>query len=236
MSKFAFKEWSTTKDQVFWQIVANYRPQDYINLIASENYVSAEVAQAQSHCLMNKYAEGYPGKRYYQGCSMGDQVESLALQRVRELYGVEYANVQPHSGSQANQAVFLALLKPGDTILSLALDHGGHLTHGHRLNASGALYNICSYYLNQENTLCYQSVREAALRHRPQLIIAGYSSYAHIIDFKIFRDIAQEVGAYLLVDMAHIAGLIAGGIYPSPVPYADIITTVSYTHLRAHRD
>jgi glycine hydroxymethyltransferase len=225
----------TFKDKALWEIVADYKPLEFINLIASENYVSEEVAQAQGLCLMNKYAEGYPGKRYYQGCSTADQIETLAIERLKSLYGTEYANVQPHSGSQANQAVYLALLQPGDTILSLALDHGGHLTHGHRLSSSGKLYRSYHYYLNDENQLCYESIREIAIKVKPKLIVTGYSCYTHLIDFERFRKIADEVGAYLLVDIAHIAGLIAGGVYPSPVPYADVITGTTHKVLRGPR-
>ena len=207
----------------------------YINLIASENYVSEGVSGAQNLFLMNKYSEGYPGQRYYQGCRTADCVEMLAISRLKKLFNVEYANVQPHSGSQANQAVYLALLNPGDTVLSLSLDHGGHLTHGHFMSFSGKLYKIAHYYLNERNRLCYKSIRAAALKAKPKLIITGYSSYAHTIDFAEFRKIADEVGAYLMVDMAHIAGLIAGKSYPSPVNYADIITSTTHKVLRGPR-
>lgn len=235
MLRLTSSELATFKDKDLWELVSGYRPLEFINLIASENYVSAEVAQAQSLSLMNKYAEGYPGKRYYQGCAIPDQIETLALERLKRLYGVAYANVQPHSGSQANQAVYLALLQPGDSILSLALDHGGHLTHGHRLSSSGQLYQSYHYYLNNDNQLCYETIRAVALEVQPKLIVTGYSCYTHIIDFKRFREIADEVGAYLLVDTAHIAGLIAGGVYPSPVPHAHIITGTTHKVLRGPR-
>lgn len=212
------------------------RQQSKIELIASENFVSEAVMAAMGSTLTNKYAEGYPGKRYYGGCEVVDQVEELARERAKQLFGAEHANVQPNSGSQANQAVFFAVLKPGDTVMGMDLSHGGHLTHGSPVNISGKHYNIVSYEVEKETGLIdYNMVRERALETRPKMIIAGASAYGRIIDFKKFREIADEVGAYLMVDMAHIAGLIAAGLHPSPVPYADFVTTTTHKTLRGPR-
>lgn len=212
------------------------RQQSKIELIASENFVSEAVMAAMGSTLTNKYAEGYPGKRYYGGCEVVDQVEELARERAKKLFGAEHANVQPNSGSQANQAVFFAVLKPGDTVMGMDLSHGGHLTHGSPVNISGKHYNIVSYEVEKETGLIdYNMVRERALETRPKMIIAGASAYGRIIDFKKFREIADEVGAYLMVDMAHIAGLIAAGLHPSPVPYADFVTTTTHKTLRGPR-
>ncbi|WP_053985807.1 serine hydroxymethyltransferase [Niameybacter massiliensis] len=212
------------------------RQQSKIELIASENFVSEAVMAAMGSTLTNKYAEGYPGKRYYGGCEVVDQVEDLARERAKQLFGADHANVQPNSGSQANQAVFFAVLKPGDTVMGMNLSHGGHLTHGSPVNISGKHYNIVSYEVDKETGLInYDIVREKALESRPKMIIAGASAYGRIIDFKKFREIADEVGAYLMVDMAHIAGLIAADLHPSPVPYADFVTTTTHKTLRGPR-
>lgn len=212
------------------------RQQSKIELIASENFVSKAVMAAMGSTLTNKYAEGYPGKRYYGGCEVVDKIEDLARVRAKELFGADHANVQPNSGSQANQAVFFAVLKPGDTVMGMNLSHGGHLTHGSPVNISGKHYNIVSYEVDKETGLIdYECVRSKALEHRPKMIIAGASAYARAIDFKKFKEIADEVGAYLMVDMAHIAGLIAAGLHPSPVPYADFVTTTTHKTLRGPR-
>lgn len=212
------------------------RQQSKIELIASENFVSKAVMAAMGSTLTNKYAEGYPGKRYYGGCEVVDKIEDLARERAKELFGADHANVQPNSGSQANQAVFFAVLKPGDTVMGMNLSHGGHLTHGSPVNISGKHYNIVSYEVDKETGLIdYECVRSKALEHRPKMIIAGASAYARAIDFKKFKEIADEVGAYLMVDMAHIAGLIAAGLHPSPVPYADFVTTTTHKTLRGPR-
>ena len=212
------------------------RQQSKIELIASENFVSNAVMAAMGSTLTNKYAEGYPGKRYYGGCEVVDKIEDLARERAKELFGADHANVQPNSGSQANQAVFFAVLKPGDTVMGMNLSHGGHLTHGSPVNISGKHYNIVSYEVDKETGLIdYECVRSKALEHRPKMIIAGASAYARAIDFKKFKEIADEVGAYLMVDMAHIAGLIAAGLHPSPVPYADFVTTTTHKTLRGPR-
>ncbi|MGL5719949.1 MAG: serine hydroxymethyltransferase [Alphaproteobacteria bacterium] len=212
------------------------RQRHQIELIASENIVSEAVLEAQGSVLTNKYAEGYPGKRYYEGCQYIDEVETLAIQRACELFGCTYANVQPHSGSQANQAVFLALLQPGDTILSLDLACGGHLTHGSPVNLSGKWFNVVSYHVDPKTHLIdLEDVEKLARRHKPKLIIAGASSYPRQIDFKGFRSIADAVGAYLLVDMAHIAGLVAAGLHPSPFPHAHVATTTTHKTLRGPR-
>ncbi|MFH4354986.1 MAG: serine hydroxymethyltransferase [Neisseriaceae bacterium] len=213
----------------------NLRQEDHIELIASENYVSWPVLLAQGSQLTNKYAEGYPGKRYYGGCEFVDQVEQIALERVKQLFGAEYANVQPHSGSQANQAVYTSVLKPGDTILGMGLAHGGHLTHGATVNLSGKLYQAVSYGLNDKEILDYDQVEELAMQYRPKMLVAGASAYSLVIDWERFRKIADRVGAYLLVDMAHYAGLIAAGEYPNPVPYADFVTTTTHKTLRGPR-
>ena len=211
------------------------RQNSHIELIASENWVSRAVMAAMGSPLTNKYAEGYPGKRYYGGCQCVDAVEDLARDRAKKLFGCDYANVQPHSGAQANLAVFFAMLKPGDKILGMDLDHGGHLTHGSPVNMSGSYFETSFYGVNDEGVIDYDAVRETALKERPKLIIAGASAYARTIDFKRFREIADEVGAYLMVDMAHIAGLVAAGLHPSPIPYADVVTTTTHKTLRGPR-
>ena len=211
------------------------RQQDHVELIASENYVSCAVMEAQGSQLTNKYAEGYPGKRYYGGCEYVDIVEQLAIDRVKELFGAAYANVQPHSGSQANQAVYASVLKPGDTILGMSLAHGGHLTHGASVNISGKLYNAITYGLDENEVLDYAEVERLALEHKPKMIVAGASAYALQINWAKFREIADKVGAYLFVDMAHYAGLIAGGEYPNPVPFCDFVTTTTHKTLRGPR-
>lgn len=212
------------------------RQQDGIELIASENFASKAVMEAMGSFLTNKYAEGYPNKRYYGGCHVVDEVEDIARNRAKELFGAEHANVQPHSGSQANMAVYLSVLETGDTVLGMDLSHGGHLTHGSPVNFSGKLYNFVSYGVDKETeTIDYDVVRELALKHKPKLIVAGASAYSKIIDFKAFREICDEVGAYFMVDMAHIAGLIAAGVHPSPVPYADFVTSTTHKTLRGPR-
>jgi glycine hydroxymethyltransferase len=214
----------------------NQRQEDHIELIASENYTSPRVMEAQGSSLTNKYAEGYPGKRYYGGCEYVDKAEQLAMDRAKELFGADYANVQPHSGSQANAAVYLALLQPGDTILGMSLAHGGHLTHGSKVSASGKIYNSVSYGLNVETgEIDYDEVERLAKEHQPKMVVAGFSAYSRIVDWQRFRDIADSIGAYLLVDMAHVAGLIAAGIYPSPVQIADVTTTTTHKTLRGPR-
>ena len=212
------------------------RQEDHIELIASENYASPRVLEAQGSVLTNKYAEGYPGKRYYGGCEFVDVAETLAIERAKQLFGAAYANVQPHSGSQANAAVYFALLNPGDTILGMSLDHGGHLTHGAKVNFSGKLYKSFQYGIkSQDGTIDYGQVEELAQAHRPKMIVAGFSAYSRIIDWGRFRAIADAVGAYLLVDMAHVAGLVAAGLYPNPVPFADAVTTTTHKTLRGPR-
>lgn len=211
------------------------RQNSHIELIASENWVSKAVMAAMGSILTNKYAEGYPGRRYYGGCQCVDVVEDLARDRAKKLFGCDYANVQPHSGAQANLAVFFAMLKPGDKILGMNLDHGGHLTHGSPVNISGSYFETSFYGVNDQGVINYDMVREIAKREKPKLIIAGASAYARIIDFKKFREIADEVGAYLMVDMAHIAGLVAAGLHPSPIPYADVVTTTTHKTLRGPR-
>lgn len=212
------------------------RQENSIELIASENFVSKAVMEAMGSYLTNKYAEGYPSKRYYGGCHVVDEVEDLARERVKKLFGAEHANVQPHSGSQANMAVYFSILEPGDTVLGMDLSHGGHLTHGSPVNFSGRLFNFVSYGVDKETeTINYETVRELALKHKPKLIVAGASAYSRIIDFKTLRDIADEVGAYLMVDIAHIAGLVATGLHPSPVPYADFVTSTTHKTLRGPR-
>ncbi|PIT12260.1 serine hydroxymethyltransferase [Snodgrassella alvi] len=211
------------------------RQQDHVELIASENYVSCAVMEAQGSQLTNKYAEGYPGKRYYGGCEYVDEVEQLAIDRLKELFGASYVNVQPHSGSQANQAVYASVLQPGDTILGMSLAHGGHLTHGASVNISGRLYNAITYGLDENEILDYNQVEQLALEHKPKMIVAGASAYALEIDWARFRAIADKVGAYLFVDMAHYAGLVAGGEYPNPVPFADFVTTTTHKTLRGPR-
>lgn len=211
------------------------RQNSHIELIASENWTSKAVMASMGSPLTNKYAEGYPGRRFYGGCACVDEVEKLAIQRAKELFGCEYANVQPHSGAQANMAVFFAMLKPGDTVLGMNLNHGGHLSHGSPANMSGAYFNAVSYGVNDDGIIDYEEVRRIAKECQPKLIIAGASAYARVIDFRKFREIADEVGAYLMVDMAHIAGLVAGGYHPSPIPYADVVTTTTHKTLRGPR-
>jgi len=212
------------------------RQEEHIELIASENYASPRVIEAQGSVLTNKYAEGYPGKRYYGGCENVDVAEQLAIDRLKELYGADYANVQPHSGSQANAAVFMALLQPHDTILGMSLAHGGHLTHGSKVNFSGKIYNAVQYGLNPETgEIDYDQVEALAKEHKPKMIIAGFSAYSRVLDWQRFRDIADSVNAYFFVDMAHVSGLVAGGVYPSPVPYADIVTSTTHKSLRGPR-
>ncbi|SHK37363.1 serine hydroxymethyltransferase [Thermocrinis minervae] len=223
--------------EIFQAVVKEYERQFYhLELIASENYTSLAVMEAQGSVLTNKYAEGLPGKRYYGGCEFVDIAESLAIERVKALYGAEHANVQPHSGSQANMAVYMAVLKPGDTILGMDLAHGGHLTHGAKVNFSGKVYNAVYYGLNPETELIdYDQVYKLAKEHKPKLIVAGASAYPRVIDWAKFRDIADEVGALFMVDMAHYAGLVAGGVYPNPVPYAHFVTSTTHKTLRGPR-
>ena len=212
------------------------REEERLILIASENYVSRAVLEAQGSLLTNKYAEGYPGRRYYGGCQYVDVVESLAIERAKALFGAGHVNVQPHSGAQANMAVYLAFLKPGDTLMGMSLAHGGHLTHGYAVNFSGALYRGISYGVSKETgRIDYEAVAALAEAERPKMIVAGASAYCRIIDFKRFREIADQVGAYLMVDMAHIAGLVAAGVHPSPIPYADFVTTTTHKTLRGPR-
>ncbi|MGY4533675.1 glycine hydroxymethyltransferase [Pseudomonas sp. TE3786] len=212
------------------------RQEHHIELIASENYTSKRVMQAQGSGLTNKYAEGYPGKRYYGGCEHVDKVEQLAIDRAKELFGADYANVQPHSGSQANAAVYLALLQAGDTVLGMSLAHGGHLTHGAKVSFSGKLYNAVQYGIDTTTGLIdYDEVERLALEHKPKMIIAGFSAYSKTLDFPRFREIADKVGAYFFVDMAHVAGLVAAGLYPNPLPYADVVTTTTHKTLRGPR-
>ena len=212
------------------------RQQSNLEMIASENHTSVAVMEAMGSVMTNKYAEGYPAHRYYGGCQYVDIAESLAIERAKKLFGAEHANVQPHSGAQANMAVYFALLEPGDTVMGMDLSNGGHLTHGSPVNASGKLYHFVSYGVNSETQLIdYDEVRALALKHKPKMIVAGASAYPRIIDFKRFSEIAREVGAYLFVDMAHIAGLVAAGLHPSPVPYADVVTTTTHKTLRGPR-
>jgi glycine hydroxymethyltransferase len=225
-------------DPTLWQAMQSEarRQEDHIELIASENYASPRVLEAQGSVLTNKYAEGYPGKRYYGGCEYVDVAESLAIDRAKQLFGAAYANVQPHSGSQANAAVYMSLLNPGDTILGMSLAHGGHLTHGAKVNFSGKIYNAVQYGLNEQSgEIDYEQVARLAREHKPKMIVAGFSAYSRIVDWARFRAVADEVGAYLFVDMAHVAGLIAAGIYPNPVPVADVVTTTTHKTLRGPR-
>ena len=224
-------------DDVMAAITAEeHRQEEHIELIASENYTSPRVMQAQGSALTNKYAEGYPGKRYYGGCEHVDVVEQLAIDRAKALFKADYANVQPHAGSQANTAVYAALVQPGDTVLGMSLAHGGHLTHGAKPNFSGKIYNAVQYGLNPETgEIDYDEVDRLAREHKPKMIVAGFSAYSRVVDWQRFRDIADEVGAYLLVDMAHIAGLVAAGVYPSPVGIADVTTTTTHKTLRGPR-
>ena len=225
-------------DDELWNAMEQERQRQeaHIELIASENYASPRVMEAQGSYLTNKYAEGYPGKRYYGGCEYVDVAEQLAIDRVKELFGADYANVQPHSGSQANGAVYMALLQPGDTVLGMSLAHGGHLTHGSRVNFSGKTYNAVQYGLNEETgEIDYDEVERLAREHNPKMIVGGFSAYSRVVDWQRFRDIADAVGAYLLVDMAHVAGLVAAGIYPSPVQIADVTTSTTHKTLRGPR-
>ncbi|CAA6812907.1 MAG: Serine hydroxymethyltransferase (EC [uncultured Thiotrichaceae bacterium] len=211
------------------------RQEEHIELIASENYASPRVMEAQGSVLTNKYAEGYPSKRYYGGCEHVDVAEALAIERAKELFGADYANVQPHSGSQANAAVYMALLNPGDTVLGMSLAHGGHLTHGAKPNFSGKIYNAVQYGIDAEGYIDYNEVEQLAVEHKPKMIVAGFSAYSRTIDWQKFRDIADKVGAYLLVDMAHVAGLVAAGVYPSPIQIADVCTSTTHKTLRGPR-
>ncbi len=233
---YTFDEVVNADKQVADAIQAEIERQNsHIELIASENWVSKAVMAAMGSPLTNKYAEGYPGHRYYGGCSCVDEVENLAIERAKEIFGCTYANVQPHSGAQANMAVFYALLQPGDTVLGMSLAHGGHLSHGSAANMSGSYFNAVSYGTNDEGLIDYDEVRRIALECKPKLIVAGASAYCRVIDFKRFREIADEVGAYLMVDIAHIAGLVAGGVHPSPIPYAHVTTTTTHKTLRGPR-
>lgn len=211
------------------------RQSSHIELIASENWVSKSVMEAMGSILTNKYAEGYPSKRYYGGCECVDIVENIAIERAKKLFGCDYVNVQPHSGAQANTAVFFAMLTPGDKVLGMNLSHGGHLTHGSPVNLSGKYFDVAFYGVNDDGVIDYEEVRKIAIKEQPKLIIAGASAYCRVIDFKKFREIADEVGAYLMVDMAHIAGLVAAGVHPSPIPYADVVTTTTHKTLRGPR-
>ena len=225
------------RDTVIFDLIKKecQRQKEGIELIASENFVSDEVMEAMGSCLTNKYAEGYPGKRYYGGCDCVDIVENLAIERAKELFGCDYVNVQPHSGAQANMAVQFAILKPGDTVMGMNLDHGGHLTHGSPVNFSGTYFHIVPYGVNDEGFIDYDNVMQIAMECKPKMIIAGASAYARTIDFKKFREIADACGAVLMVDMAHIAGLVAAGLHPSPIPYADVVTTTTHKTLRGPR-
>ena len=225
-------------DEELWQALQGERQRQeaHIELIASENYTSPRVLEAQGSVLTNKYAEGYPGKRYYGGCEHVDRVEALAIERARKLFGADYANVQPHSGSQANAAVYLALLQPGDTILGMSLAHGGHLTHGAKVSFSGKLFRAVQYGIDAQSGLVdYDHVEDLAREHRPRMLVAGFSAYSRILDFPRLRRIADDVGAYLFVDMAHVAGLVAAGLYPNPLPLADVVTTTTHKTLRGPR-
>mgnify|MGYP000285952132 FL=1 len=225
-------------DDALWVVMEReaQRQEEHIELIASENYTSPRVMQAQGSVLTNKYAEGYPEKRYYGGCEHVDVAEQLAIDRAKELFGAEYANVQPHSGSQANAAVYMALCEPGDTVLGMSLAHGGHLTHGSHVNFSGKIYNAVQYGLNEETgEIDYAQVEALAVEHKPKMIVAGFSAYSRVVDWARFREIADKVGAFLFVDMAHVAGLVAAGQYPNPLPFADVVTTTTHKTLRGPR-
>jgi len=211
------------------------RQEDHVELIASENYASPRVMEAQGSKLTNKYAEGYPGKRYYGGCEHVDVAEKLAIERLKQLFDCDYANVQPHSGSQANQAVYLALLQPGDTILGMSLAHGGHLTHGAKVNASGKLFNAVQYGVNENGLIDYDEVQRLANEHKPKMLVGGFSAYSQVVDWARMRQIADSVGALLFVDMAHVAGLVAAGVYPSPLPHAHVVTSTTHKTLRGPR-
>ena len=234
---FSKKDTIAKTDSELWDAIVaeNQRQEHHIELIASENYTSPAVMEAQGCEMTNKCAEGYPGDRYYGGCEYVDIAEQLAISRVKELFQADYANVQPHSGSQANQAVYFALLQPGDTILGMSLDHGGHLTHGSKVNLSGKIFNAVQYGIDADGNIDFENVRDMALQHKPKLIIGGFSAYSKKIDWQKFREIADEVGAYFMVDMAHIAGLVAAGVYPSPVNIADVTTSTTHKTLRGPR-
>ena len=237
-SIFANRQTIEKYDVELWQALdkESMRQEEHIELIASENYASKRVMEAQGGLLTNKYAEGYPNKRYYGGCEYVDVAEEIAISRAKELFKADYANVQPHSGSSANAAAFLAMLEPNDLILGMSLDQGGHLTHGAKVNFSGKNYQAIQYGLHPETfDIDYDSVRDLAKKHKPKMIIAGFSAFSGIVDWKIFRDIADEVNAYFLVDMAHVSGLVAAGLYPSPVPYADVVTSTTHKTLRGPR-
>ncbi|WP_019589357.1 MULTISPECIES: serine hydroxymethyltransferase [unclassified Thioalkalivibrio] len=224
-------------DDELWSAIRKeaQRQEEHIELIASENYTSPRVMEAQGSVLTNKYAEGYPGKRYYGGCEHVDVVEQLAIDRLKELYGADYANVQPHSGSQANAAVYMALLQPHDTVLGMSLDAGGHLTHGAKPNFSGKIYNAVQYGITDEGLIDYDEVQRLATEHQPKMIVAGFSAYSRVVDWKRFREIADSVGAYLMVDMAHVSGLIAAGEYPNPIDHAHVVTSTTHKSLRGPR-
>ena len=237
-SIFANRQTIEKYDVELWQALdkESMRQEEHIELIASENYASKRVMEAQGGLLTNKYAEGYPNKRYYGGCEYVDVAEEIAISRAKELFKADYANVQPHSGSSANAAAFLAMLEPNDLILGMSLDQGGHLTHGAKVNFSGKNYQAIQYGLHPETfDIDYDSVRDLAKKHKPKMIIAGFSAFSGIIDCKIFRDIADEVNAYFLVDMAHVSGLVAAGLYPSPVPYADVVNSKTHKNLSGPR-
>jgi len=224
-------------DPELWSAIENEsrRQEEHIELIASENYASPRVLEAQGSVLTNKYAEGYPGKRYYGGCEFVDIAENLAIERVKQLYGADYANVQPHSGSQANAAVYMALLEPGETVLGMSLAHGGHLTHGAKVNFSGKIYHAVQYGIDDQGLLDYEEIERLALENKPKMIVAGFSAYSRVMDWARFRAIADQVGAYLMVDMAHVSGLIAAGMYPNPVPHAHVVTSTTHKTLRGPR-
>ena len=224
-------------DPEIWEAIQKeqVRQEEHIELIASENYASKAVIAAAGTCLTNKYAEGYPGKRYYGGCEYVDQVESLAIERAKKLFQADYANVQPHSGSNANSQAFMAMVKPGDTVLGMSLAEGGHLTHGAKVSFSGRIYHAVQYGINDQGLLDYEQINRLAQEHKPKMIIGGFSAYARTIDWAKFREIADSVGAYLLVDIAHVAGLVAAGLYPNPLPYADVVTTTTHKTLRGPR-
>lgn len=224
-------------DNELWDAIEHEtrRQEEHIELIASENYTSPRVMEAQGSVLTNKYAEGYPAKRYYGGCEYVDKAEQLAIDRAKALFGADYANVQPHSGSQANAAVYMALCQPGDTVLGMSLAHGGHLTHGSKVSFSGKIYNAVQYGLAENGEVDYEEVERLAKEHKPKMIIAGFSAYSRVMDWQRFRDIADTVGAYLFVDMAHVAGLVAAGHYPNPVPIADVVTSTTHKTLRGPR-
>ena len=234
---FSKSETIQNYDDELWEAIANeeVRQEEHIELIASENYTSPRVLQAQGSVLTNKYAEGYPGRRYYGGCEFVDVAEDLAIERAKQLFDAAYVNVQPHSGSQANIAVYMALLNPHDTVLGMSLDHGGHLTHGAKVNFSGKIYNSVMYGVDSEGIADYGQISELAVEHKPKMIIAGFSAYSRIMDWERFRQISDDVGAYLFVDMAHVAGLVAAGLYPNPVPIADVTTTTTHKTLRGPR-